>query len=1059
MVSGPVDVPRLARLVEDRIAENGLPAAVTSASIDFTLSNEASITIENMTVGSQDEQGFSVTVPRVVIPVELSALLEGRVRISSLTLERLHLIFRPKPAGKDIPKMADVIERIDKASQAIMDAFAKRGLESIQVVNGDVTIRADGDRYISGIDARLSRGEKDSLILEADIAGRFGRWEIEFRRMIDPESGERIVSASSSPLTLGEFMARERDLEPGKGLGVPFQPRFEGRLTQDGTFKNARFNIEVAGGWIKTGRSVVAFDRINVGFAWAPGLDGFRIQPSHYVRGRTVIPFQGLVESPRDWGDAWSYKIISRNARILPGDVSGRPLPVSTLLVQGRADPEQRTIFFDRAAIRAATAKIDGAGSVQLTDEGPYLALALESEGMPVATLKRLWPVTFAPPARDWVIDHLLSGNIEHGRANVSVGPGAFDRSSPDPGWSGNDVGAEIKFNGVGLTSIGTVPALQDVDGALVIADEALTIDGTNGRFDPGGGETVAVPRVKFSIPNFRQQIGKVGRLEIAGEGASAALGAILDSNPFNALEKQGISPQDLSGDGTLNLEAEFPLVKKQSFKDVDWKLTGNLKGFSIAKPVKGRRIEKADLSFSVDGSSFAVNGRGRLDGLAADIDIFEPLGEITQGDTESLARQGIVLDVSAEDLKKRGIDLGSMVSGDMTVSLDNSAQGQLYEIDLTNAKVAISELGWQKSSGVPGSAKFELVKSDAGQELRDFQLTSEGVDIKGAVYLAPSGELKQARFSEFKLRPSDSASLKITRTGRDALRAELTAQQFDGRGLIAAIRSNSTDSGKNSGEGGSISVNADIALLLGFNGVSARDVKLDLERSGDDLQDLSLKGLTGGKNAFEVDYSPDGEGGMLSGTLANTGEVLRFLDFYKRMRGGRGRLSVDMDANDNWVGSLVVKDLSITEDPAIKELSTIRPVAGDDGALVRNLGAVRQGEASFQRMSVSFRRSGDTITVTDGTMTGATVGGTFSGTVNLGSKTLDLTGTFVPAFALNNLFAKIPVLGFALGGGSDEGLIGVTYRVTGALADPQLSVNPVSAIAPGIFRKLFEYR
>nr|WP_281358312.1 AsmA-like C-terminal domain-containing protein [Hongsoonwoonella zoysiae] len=197
----------------------------------------------------------------------------------------------------------------------------------------------------------------------------------------------------------------------------------------------------------------------------------------------------------------------------------------------------------------------------------------------------------------------------------------------------------------------------------------------------------------------------------------------------------------------------------------------------------------------------------------------------------------------------------------------------------------------------------------------------------------------------------------------------------------------------------------------------------------------------------------------MLSGTLANTGEVLRFLDFYKRMRGGRGRLSVDMDANDNWVGSLVVKDLSITEDPAIKELSTIRPVAGDDGALVRNLGAVRQGEASFQRMSVSFRRSGDTITVTDGTMTGATVGGTFSGTVNLGSKTLDLTGTFVPAFALNNLFAKIPVLGFALGGGSDEGLIGVTYRVTGALADPQLSVNPVSAIAPGIFRKLFEYR
>ncbi|MXN67066.1 hypothetical protein GR183_19320 [Stappia sp. GBMRC 2046] len=1060
MAAGPVDVPRLARLVEDRIAEKGLSATVTSASIDLTLSNEASITFENMMIGPLDGQDFAVTIPRVTIPVELSALLTGQVRIGALVLERLHLVFRPKPAGKDIPKMAQVIETIDQVSQSVLDAFGERGLESIEVDNGDVTIRSQTDRHISGIDARLSRGEKKSLILEADIAGRFGRWEVEFRRMIDPDSGERIVSASSSPVTLGEFMAPDRELVPGKGLGVPFQPRFEGRLTPKGGFKTARFNVEVAGGWIKTGRSVVAFDRINVGLAWAPDLDGFRIQPSHYVKGRTVIPFQGVVESPRDWEDTWSYKIISRNARILPSDVTGMPLPVSTALVQGRADVGKRTVFFDRMAIRAATAKIDGAGSLQLTDEGPYMALALESDGMPVATLKRLWPVTFAPPARAWVIDHLLSGNVEYGRANVSVGPGAFDRSSPDPGWSGDDVTAEIKFNGLGLTSIGTVPALQDVAGTLVIADEVLTIAGTDGYFDPGGGETIAAPQVQFSIPNFRQQKGKIGRLDISGEGAAKALGAIVDSKPFRALQKQGITPEDLTGDGKLVLEAEFPLEKERNLADVDWNLTGNLNDFSIARPVKGRRIQNADLTFSVDGKSFAVKGRGRLDGLAADIDIFEPLGGLTGDDSENLARQGIVLDVTAADLKKRGIDLGSLVSGSMTVSLDNSGQGQLYEIDLTNAKVAIDELGWQKSSGVAGTAQFELVKSDAGQVLKDFRLTSEGVDIQGTVDLGASGDLKQARFSQFKLRPSDSASLKITKTGRNSLRADLNAQQFDGRGLIAAIRSDSTEGSRNeAGGGGSISVNADIGLLIGFNGVSAQNVRIDFDRSGKTLKNFSMKGQTGGKNDFDVDYSPGGGGGTLSGTLANTGEVLRFLDFYKRMRGGRGRLSVDMDANDNWVGSLVVKDLSITEDPAIKQLSTIREAAGDEGALIRNLGAVRQGEASFQRMSVSFRRSGDTITVTDGTMTGATVGGTFSGTVNLGSKTLDLTGTFVPAFALNNLFAKIPVLGFALGGGSDEGLIGVTYRVTGALSEPQLSVNPVSAIAPGIFRKLFEYR
>ena len=78
---------------------------------------------------------------------------------------------------------------------------------------------------------------------------------------------------------------------------------------------------------------------------------------------------------------------------------------------------------------------------------------------------------------------------------------------------------------------------------------------------------------------------------------------------------------------------------------------------------------------------------------------------------------------------------------------------------------------------------------------------------------------------------------------------------------------------------------------------------------------------------------------------------------------------------------------------------------------------------------------------------------------VDLERRLLDLTGTFVPVFALNNLFAKIPILGFALGGGTDEGLIGVTFKLTGPIADPVLTVNPASAMAPGIFRKIFEYR
>ena len=52
----------------------------------------------------------------------------------------------------------------------------------------------------------------------------------------------------------------------------------------------------------------------------------------------------------------------------------------------------------------------------------------------------------------------------------------------------------------------------------------------------------------------------------------------------------------------------------------------------------------------------------------------------------------------------------------------------------------------------------------------------------------------------------------------------------------------------------------------------------------------------------------------------------------------------------------------------------------------------------------------------------------------------------------------SIPLLG-ALFGGRDEGLFGITYRLFGPLDDPQFSMNPISALAPGIFRKIFEQR
>ncbi len=64
--------------------------------------------------------------------------------------------------------------------------------------------------------------------------------------------------------------------------------------------------------------------------------------------------------------------------------------------------------------------------------------------------------------------------------------------------------------------------------------------------------------------------------------------------------------------------------------------------------------------------------------------------------------------------------------------------------------------------------------------------------------------------------------------------------------------------------------------------------------------------------------------------------------------------------------------------------------------------------------------------------MKGPTIGATIEGSIDYPGNQVRMSGTFVPMYGLNNMFGQIPIVGLFLGGGSNEGLIGVTYEVVG---------------------------
>jgi hypothetical protein len=204
----------------------------------------------------------------------------------------------------------------------------------------------------------------------------------------------------------------------------------------------------------------------------------------------------------------------------------------------------------------------------------------------------------------------------------------------------------------------------------------------------------------------------------------------------------------------------------------------------------------------------------------------------------------------------------------------------------------------------------------------------------------------------------------------------------------------------------------------------------------------------------LKVDFGPRGEGpyGFLVQT-SDMGAALRALDLRDTIHGGRVVIQGKSDGplpGSPLDARIEAHDYVLIEAPALARLLTMASLTG--------ISDVLSGEGiRLDRLVGEFR-------LTDGLMEtdlirayGSALGLTARGKIDFDESLADLEGTVVPAYSVNRILGGIPVLGPLLTGGKGEGLLAVTYRMTGDLDDPEVSVNPLSALAPGFLRGLFQ--
>ena len=148
--------------------------------------------------------------------------------------------------------------------------------------------------------------------------------------------------------------------------------------------------------------------------------------------------------------------------------------------------------------------------------------------------------------------------------------------------------------------------------------------------------------------------------------------------------------------------------------------------------------------------------------------------------------------------------------------------------------------------------------------------------------------------------------------------------------------------------------------------------------------------------------------------------------------------------------GELKIDHFKVTNQPFLARLLAAGSFAG--------LGDLLQGEGvSFSHLEQHFQGRGDMLTLTDGTASGPSIGLTLQGQVNRDADAVDLNGTVVPLYGLNGMLSDFPVLGELLTSRKGEGIFGMTYGISGHVDELKVAVNPISTLAPGILRRIFE--
>jgi hypothetical protein len=733
--------------------------------------------------------------------------------------------------------------------------------------------------------------------------------------------------------------------------------------------------------------------------------------------------------------------------------VMGRGVSIARAGLRVTYTPADGEIAVSQAVISGAPLSASFTGKITLAG---HQSPGIDADGKIVALgirdLLRYWPLTLAGGPRAWIDSNVSTGRIGPIVLHAHILSGQLDQ----PALPDDALNMTFPISGATITYVHGLTPMTDVAGSATLLGDTF-----KGNITSAAVGRIAVASAHVVIANLHVDDAPA---DIAAHvaGSLPDVLALIDEKPLQYPTRFHLRTQSAKGALTADLSFHVPTKNDVSIDDIfiGAKVTVSRIAIALGDHTK---ITDGTLNFAIDNNKLQATGPVALGDLKLNIDWTETFKD-TPITTHIIAKG--TLDDAARNAF--GFRLGDFISGPVGMSaLLQGRHGQLQTaqatLDLTPASVGYELINSTKPPGAPaGGTVATRFAPDGTVRSADFAISGPGLAAKGVVTLNAAGDLEKLEAPMVKAGPANDFAVSLAEGSSVGL--SVNGRSLDGSALgrhNPGVETENSDA-KAPAVDSNYPFRAGIKIdrLVLRDGVVLSPFALELSGIGHRPETMSLSAQQTKTDKLTGSLVSDDSGRHVTLGADDAGLLLKGLFGTESVHGGTLAVTVklpplaDAARNDSgtpdYTGTLTIRNFRVLNQPFLTRLFTA-------GSLVGFVNLMRGEGVEIEKLDVPFTTRGDVIDIRDAQASGPSVGITADGYLDRHSNQLGLKGVVAPAYGINSVLGAIPLLGNLLVSKKGEGILGMTYSATGSVDAPEVSMNPLSVLTPGILRRVFE--